>query len=315
MRVVQLALQHVGGLLDRGARRPRALRLDRLVERARHATATAGDQNEVHAVERIGDPAPRATGPVPPCALPMSRTTTTRGRGHERRALQRGGERGERRQLGRSLGRRTVVVVGRVSRIAPRPPLGPRRCGRRARTNGPRPPSSSSMRRCTSRSRNTGSAPWTKIVLTAAPRWCDSTRAVPRTSCTRMIRQPCIDAVRDRGERLGPPVVDLAAQQLADEALVRRREQQRIAERRVLRALAQEHRALGGRLAEVETGVEHDLLGSQPDRFGPLRPIAQERGDVGDEIVVVRIRIGDARPQPDVGGDHGRRRAWPRPRR
>ena len=73
----------------------------------------------------------------------------------------------------------------------------------------------------------------------------------------------------------------------------------------MLRALAQQHRALGGRLAEVEAGVEDDLLGSQADRLGPLGPVAQERGDVGDEIVVVRIGIGDAGPQPDVGGDDG----------
>ena len=70
--------------------------------------------------------------------------------------------------------------------------------------------------------------------------------------------------------------------------------------------LPQEHRALRRGLAEVEAGVEHDLLGCEPDRFGPPRAVEQERGHVGDEIVVVRIGIGDARAQADVRRDDGR---------
>ena len=80
------------------------------------------------------------------------------------------------------------------------------------------------------------------------------------------------DAVRDRGERLLPPIVDLAAEQLADEPLVRRRQQQRVAELGVHGRLAQQHRALRGRLAQIEAGVEHDLLGLEPGGLGPPRP-------------------------------------------
>ena len=39
----------------------------------------------------------------------------------------------------------------------------------------------------------------------------------------------------------------------------------------VLAALAQQHRALRRRLAEVEAGVEHDLLGREPGRLGRPR--------------------------------------------
>ena len=72
------------------------------------------------------------------------------------------------------------------------------------------------------------------------------------------------------------------------------------------RTLAQQHRALRGRLAEVEPGIEHDLLRDQPGRFRAPGPFEQERGDLADEIVVVRFRIGDTRPQADVRGDNGR---------
>ena len=71
-------------------------------------------------------------------------------------------------------------------------------------------------------------------------------------------------------------------------------------------ALAQEHRALRRRLAEVEAGVERDLLGCEAGGLGPRGTVEQERGDVADEVVVVRVGIGDARLQADVGGDDRR---------
>ena len=80
------------------------------------------------------------------------------------------------------------------------------------------------------------------------------------------------DAVRDRRQRRGAPVVDLELEQLAEEPLVRRRQQQRVPVRRERVALAQQHRALRRRLAEVEPGVERDLLGREPGGLGPLRP-------------------------------------------
>ena len=54
--------------------------------------------------------------------------------------------------------------------------------------------------------------------------------------------------------------------------------QQRIAERRVHAALAQQHRALRRRLAEVEAGVEHDLLRFESDGLcASVRALEQER--------------------------------------
>jgi len=61
-----------------------------------------------------------------------------------------------------------------------------------------------------------------------------------------------------------------------------------------------------GDLPRSRTGVEDDLFGAQPDRLGPVGAVAQKSRDVGDEIVVMRIGIGDARAQADVGGDDGR---------
>ena len=117
---------------------------------------------------------------------------------------------------------------------------------------------------------------------------------------------PVEHAVRDRGERLGAPVVDRPVEELTDEPLVRRREQQRVAERGMHCALAQEHRALRRRLAEVEAGVDDDLLGPQPDCFRAPGAFEEERGDVADEVVVTGFGVGNARLQADVRGHHGR---------
>ena len=63
----------------------------------------------------------------------------------------------------------------------------------------------------------------------------------------------------------------LELEQLAEEALVRRRQQQRVPEPGERVALPQQHRALRGRLAEVEAGVERDLVGGEPGGLGPAR--------------------------------------------
>ena len=117
---------------------------------------------------------------------------------------------------------------------------------------------------------------------------------------------PVGDAVRDRRERRVAAVVDVEAEQLAEEPLVRRRQEQRVAERGERVALAQQHRALRRRLAEVEPGVERDLLGREPGGLGSRGAVEEERGDVADEVVVVRLGIGDAGREADVGGDDRR---------
>ena len=77
------------------------------------------------------------------------------------------------------------------------------------------------------------------------------------------------DAVRDRRQRRRAAVVDVEVEQLAEEPLVRRRQQQRVAVRGERVALAQQHRALRRRLAEVEAGVERDLLRGEAGGLGP----------------------------------------------
>ena len=143
--------------------------------------------------------------------------------------------------------------------------------------------------------------------VAAAPRASGTPARLPRTSCTRTIRHPQRDAVRDRGERLLAPVVDVAAEQLADEPLVRRRQQQRVAEARRARADSRSSTALcAGVLPRSSPASSTICSGSSPAASARRGALEQERGDVGDEVVVVRIGIGDARPQPDVRGDDGR---------
>ena len=202
----------------------------------------------------------------------MSRTTTTRADVMNGGLCSAVDERGERRQLGRAFRRARVVVVGLgVGRgVARAPATRQRVIVERERAILAAEQLVDEALHLAVAQRRIGTLDQEDAHSNASI--VRQTRAVPSTSCTRTIRHPCIDAVRDRGERLRAAVVDLAPEQLADEPLVRRRQQERVAERRVLRALAQQHRALGRRLAEVEAGVEHDLLGSQTDRLGALRP-------------------------------------------
>ena len=125
---------------------------------------------------------------------------------------------------------------------------------------------------------------------------------------------PVGDAVRDRRERHRASFVDGQAEQLAEVALVRRRQQERVPVRGERVALAQQHHALRRRLAEVEAGVERDLVGLQAGGLRLRGTIEEEGGDVADEIVVVRIRVGDPRLQDGCGWRPPTRRAS-RPRR
>ncbi len=99
--------------------------------------------------------------------------------------------------------------------------------------------------------------------------------------------------------------IDVEVEQLTEVALVRRREQQRVAVRCQRAALLEQHRALRGRLAEIEPGVEHDLLGRQTRGLGAPGALEEELGHVAQQVVVVRVGIGDTRAPPDVGGDDG----------
>ena len=86
------------------------------------------------------------------------------------------------------------------------------------------------------------------------------------------MRQPWATPYATDAKRRGAPVVDVELEQVTEEALVRRREQERVPVRRERVALAQQDRALRGRLAEVEAGVERDLLGREPGGLGPRAP-------------------------------------------
>ena len=77
-----------------------------------------------------------------------------------------------------------------------------------------------------------------------------------------------------------------AAGDRADEVLARDREQQRAAEL-VQHVQAAQHRdGLRRRLGEVRARVEEELLGVDAALERDLHPLAQERGDVGDDVVV-----------------------------
>ena len=239
-------LSTVAGLLAVGRRSTAPLGLQRLVERGRHAAATR-DEHEA----RRRRAAPRSTrashSPCSAVSLPTSRTTTTRRRGHERRALHRVHDRRERRQLAATPPRRRRRSSSPApSSAAAAPPRATGdRVSRRARSVRSSPPSSSSIDALRPRGR-AGSdrrpAPGTSMRHAARSR-CGVAGAqhrldhaahlarLPRTSCTRTIRQPRATPYATDAERLRAAVVDLAAEQLADEPLVRRRQQQRVAER------------------------------------------------------------------------------------
>ena len=73
----------------------------------------------------------------------------------------------------------------------------------------------------------------------------------------------------------------------------------------MLRARAAAPRSAPGVLPRSRPASSTICSGRSPTDSARRARSTQERGDVGDEIVVVRIGIGDARPQADVGGDHG----------
>ena len=129
----------------------------------------------------------------------------------------------------------------------------------------------------------------------------------PATSWTRTMRQPWATPYATDASDAARRSSMVEVEQLAEEPLVRRRQQERVAERGQRVALAQQHRALRRGLAEVEAGVERDLLAARvPAASACAGAVEEERGDVGEQVVVVRLGIGDARLQPDVGRDHRR---------
>ena len=140
-------------------------------------------------------------------------------------------------------------------------------------------PSASATTSSTTRSRSIGSDPFTRktgAVMRRPPppasphhaAHLDRTRDVVHPDDPAPVR----DAVGDRRERRGAAGVDVEIEELAEEPLVRRRQQQRVPVGRERVALAQQHRALPRRLAEVEPGVERDLVGREPGGLGPAPP-------------------------------------------
>ena len=116
-------------------------------------------------------------------------------------------------------------------------------------------------------------------------------------------------------------VVDVGADEVAEEPLVRRRQEQRPAEggQPVVGPQQLERLRLG--LAEVEAGVDHHPLARDAGRLGRLGAVAQEPAHrVDDRLVVDGLGIGDAGADADVGGDdrrtgRGRHRRGSRGRR
>ena len=71
--------------------------------------------------------------------------------------------------------------------------------------------------------------------------------------------------------------------------------------------MQQLERLVGG-LAQVEAGVEHDPVGRDAGRLRPVGPLDQEVAHLAQQVVVVRVGVGDARGEADVGGDDRRAR-------
>ena len=153
----------------------------------------------------------------------------------------------------------------------------------------------------------TGSCPSSASVMR-------QTATEPSTSWTRTMRHPWATPYATVASDAARRVVDVELEQIAEEPLVRRRQQQRVAVARQRVALAQQHGALRGCLAEVEAGVERDLLGREPGGLRPRGAVEQERGDVADQVVVVGLGIGDTRAATGCGWPPPTRRAWPRRR-
>ena len=78
----------------------------------------------------------------------------------------------------------------------------------------------------------------------ASPRPSGTPSPIPATSCTRTIRHPCATPYATAASDASRRSSIVEVEQLAEEALVRRRQQQRVAERGERVALAQQHRAL-----------------------------------------------------------------------
>ena len=131
----------------------------------------------------------------------------------------------------------------------------------------------------------------------------------PATSWTRTMRHPSDDPEGGRGQRRVAALVRCRGPRRPEERLVRRREQQRVAEcpasspearRRVER--------LGRGLAEVEPGVEDDPLGPRNAcGEGPRGPFDEEAGDRRHHVVVVRARDRGSGARAGCG--------WPPPSR
>ena len=123
-------------------------------------------------------------------------------------------------------------------------------------------------------------------------------RRAPRTSWARRIRQPsamprawaACDASR-RSSTVG-------ADQVAEEPLVRRRQEQRASRARPAgRGPAGARATAARRLAEVEAGVDHHPLARDPGRLGRLGPVAQEPAHrVDDRLVVAGSGSGTRGP-------------------
>src|SRR5581483_3095705 len=90
----------------------------------------------------------------------------------------------------------------------------------------------------------------------------------------------------ERGRREGGLVafVDLELEKTAQERLVGRRQQQRIAEVGESGRRAEQLEGLLPGLAQIEASVEHDALFRDPSFFGPCRTVEEEVGYGGHDV-------------------------------
>ena len=270
--------------------------------------AAAGDEDERGRVQRVGEVRRPAARRRPSPRLPASRSTTTR------RSVMNGGL-------------WAALSAAATTSSRPSAPLG---ASLSASPGAARPGTVTSSTASVRSSSPTSSASELLERLAAqhgivAPVRRTRTRhrvtpcpvAVDARAIASIIRHTLTDAgdvvhahdpaavqhpVRDGGERRVAAVVDREAEQLAEEPLVRRRQQQRVAERRERVALAQQHRALRRRLARGRARRRARSARARARRLRRRRARStQERRDLAEQVVVLRLGIGRRGAQAGCG--------------
>ena len=133
---------------------------------------------------------------------------------------------------------------------------------------------------------------------------------LPATSWTRTIRHPCATPYATAAERRVAAVVDVEPEQLAEEALVRRREQQRVAvSRRARRSRAAAPRSSRASCRGRGRRRARSARGASPAASARAARSRRNAVTSAEQVVVVRLGVGHARARGGCGSRRPTRRA------